>query len=147
MKYAIIDENRILTEVREYEVTPPHKEGRLLPIVDDVLPTPSSTQKVVPGPIVIRELDALQTWELADKTAEELRKIWSPMVFLLRFTAEERALMRAAAKVDENAADFMLILQTADEIWSDHPFTVAGLQMLVQAGIITEARRLEILGD
>lgn len=147
MKYAVIDENRKLVEVREYETLPPHKEGRLLPIVDDELPTPSNTQKVVPGPITIREIDALQTWTVVDKSAEELRKVWSPMVFLLRFTAEERALMRAAAKVDENAADFMLILQTADEIWSDHPFTLAGLQMLVQAGIITEQRRVEILGE
>lgn len=146
MKYAIIDELRNLVETREYDILPPHKPGRVLPIVDDDLPIPSSTQKVVPGSIVIRELDALQTWQVVDKTADELRKIWSPMAFLLRFTAEERALMRASAKVDENAADFMLILQTADEIWSDHPFTVAGLQMLVQAGIITEQRRLEILG-
>jgi len=147
MKYAIIDELRNLVETREYDILPPHKPGRVLPIVDDDIPTITNSQKVVEGPITVRDLDALQTWLVVDKTAEEMRIIWSPMAFLLRFTAEERSAMRAAAKVDDNAADFMLILQTADEIWSDHPFTVAGLAMLVQAGIITEQRRAEILGE
>lgn len=111
MKYAVIDENRILTEVREYDVVPPHKPGRLLPIVDDVLPSVTDTQKVAASDILIRDEDALQTWQIVDKTAYELRKTWSSMEFLLRFTAEERAELRARALTDVNVADFLQILQ------------------------------------
>jgi len=145
MKYAIIDDLRKLVETREYDILPPHKSGRILPIVDDAFPVVTVTQKIVPGEIVIQNADALQTWSVVNKTAEELRKTWSAMEFLLRFTAEERAALRAQAAIDPVTADFLQLVQAAQQVENDHPLTIQGMGYLVTLGIITQERSNEVL--
>jgi hypothetical protein len=71
---------------------------------------------------------------------------WTAYQFLLRFTAEERAAFRAAAITDPNVADFQQLAQAAQEVLSDDPMTVAGMAYLVSVGLLTSARRDEILG-
>jgi hypothetical protein len=71
---------------------------------------------------------------------------WTAYQFLLRFTAEERAAFRAAAITDPNVADFQQLAQAAQEVVSDDPMTVAGMAYLVSVGLLTSARRDEILG-
>lgn len=65
--------------------------------------------------------------------------------FLSRFTAEERAEIRAAAQVDAIIADFLMLAQSAQEIRTTHPMTMEGMNYLMNYGIITDARRKEIL--
>jgi hypothetical protein len=71
---------------------------------------------------------------------------WTAYQFLLRFTAEERAAFRAAAITDPNVADFQQLAQAAQEVVSDDPMTVSGMAYLVSVGLLTSARRDEILG-
>ena len=87
-----------------------------------------------------------QTWTIRNKTADELSKSWTAYQFLLRFTAEERATFRAAALTDPNVADFQQLAQAAQEVISNDPMTVAGMNYLVSVNLLTEQRKNEILG-
>lgn len=71
---------------------------------------------------------------------------WTAYQFLLRFTAEERAAFRAAALTDANVADFQQLAQAAQEVISNDPMTVAGMNYLVSVNLLTEQRKNEILG-
>lgn len=66
--------------------------------------------------------------------------------FLQRFTAEERALFRAAAQTDQLVADFVQLAGAAQEILNTDPVTTAGMNYLVLIGLLTEERKIEILG-
>lgn len=44
----------------------------LRPLVTDAAPTPTATQHLVRGPVVIEPTQARETWLLVDKTADEL---------------------------------------------------------------------------
>lgn len=116
------------------------------PITTDPLPTPSATQ-VVESHI---ELDhpnkvAYRRHTLRNKTADELRVTWTAYEFLNRFTSVERKKIWARAKSDDNAADFLMLCQAANEITSDDPTTIAGMDYLVSANIISASRKNEIL--
>lgn len=71
---------------------------------------------------------------------------WTAYQFLLRFTAEERAAFRAASLTDPNVADFQQLAQAAQEVISNDPMTVAGMDYLVSVNLLTEQRKNEILG-
>jgi hypothetical protein len=71
---------------------------------------------------------------------------WTAYEFLLRFTAAERAAFRAAAITDPQVADFQQLAQAAQEIRSDDPMTLAGMDYLVSVGLLSSERRAEILG-
>lgn len=71
---------------------------------------------------------------------------WTSFAFLLRFTAQERAAFRAAALTDEQVADFQELAIAAHEVASDNPVTIQGMDYLVSVGLLTQARRDEILG-
>jgi hypothetical protein len=71
---------------------------------------------------------------------------WTAYQFLLRFTTEERAAFRAAALTDPNVADFQQLAQAAQEVISNDPMTVAGMNYLVSVNLLTEQRKNEILG-
>lgn len=70
---------------------------------------------------------------------------WTAYEFLNRFTSQERAAYRNAAKTDDTVADFMELASAAYEIANDHPMTIAGMDYLVSIGIISEQRKNEIL--
>ena len=70
---------------------------------------------------------------------------WSAYEFLKRFTAQERAGIRHAAATDDAIADFLQLATSAHEIVADDPVTVTGMNYLVTAGLLTEARKLEIV--
>ena len=71
---------------------------------------------------------------------------WTAYEFLLRFTAAERAAFRAAAATDAQVADFQQLAQAAQEIRSDDPMTLAGMDYLVSVALLSSERRAEILG-
>lgn len=66
--------------------------------------------------------------------------------FLNRFTPAERAALRTAALTDAAIADFQQMAGAAQEIINTDPVTISGMDYLVAQGLITEARKLEILG-
>jgi hypothetical protein len=65
----------ILMEQSAYNdllISNPAEAALLRPLVVDPLPTPSSLEKVVEGPVVIEATQARQTWILVPKTPEDL---------------------------------------------------------------------------
>lgn len=95
----------------------------------------------------INENSVDQVWTVRPKTIDELRKVWTAYEFLNRFTYLERAAYRQLAKTDDIVADFMSLAQAAQEIISDDPTTIAGMNYLVSVGIISESRKNEILDN
>jgi hypothetical protein len=71
---------------------------------------------------------------------------WTSFEFLQRFTPAERASFRAAAKTDDQVADFAQLAGAAQEIFNNDPVTLAGMDYLVSVGLLTRARADEILG-
>lgn len=107
-------------------------------------PKVSSTE-IAESSYEIQKNSVDQIWTVRNKTTDELRKIWTAYEFLNRFTYSERAAYRQAAKTDDLIADFMSLAQAAQEIISDDPMTVQGMDYLVSVGILTQQRRDEIL--
>lgn len=70
---------------------------------------------------------------------------WTSYEFLLRLTAQERADIRQRAITDPNVADFLMLAQSAQEIISNDPITLMGMNYLVYIGVFTEQRKKEIL--
>ena len=70
---------------------------------------------------------------------------WTSYEFLLRLTAEERADIRQRSMSDPNVADFLMLAQSAQEIISNDPITLMGMNYLVSMGVFTEQRKKEIL--
>lgn len=73
-------------------------------------------------------------------------KTYTAYQFLTRFTAEERAAFRDAAVTDSIVADFQQLAGAAQEIETNNPVTIAGMEYLVSINLITESRKNEILG-
>ena len=108
-------------------------------------PTVSSVE-IAESSYEIQRNSVDQIWTVRNKTADELRKVWTAYEFLNRFTYVERAAYRQAAKTDDLVADFMSLAQAAQEIISDDLTTIQGMNYLVSVGLLTQQRRDEILG-
>ena len=104
-----------------------------------------SAAEVAEESFQINESTVNQVWTVRNKTADELRTTWTAYEFLNRFTYAERAAYRTAAKTDDMVADFVELAQAAQEIVSDDPVTVQGMDYLVSIGVLTQQRRDEIL--
>ena len=73
-------------------------------------------------------------------------RVWTAYQFLLRFTEAELLGIRTAATTDPLTWRFLTLATAAQEIVSNDPQTVAGMDYLVSAGLLTEQRKGEILG-
>lgn len=86
-------------------------------------------------------------WVCASKTEEEIaadnRITWKRGEFWKRFTVQEQAAI--ALSTNPAVAVFRVTALAAEQILSDSAETLAGLQVLKDAAIIDETRRLEIL--
>lgn len=67
------------------------------------------------------------------------------LAFLQRLTKQERRDIRAAAETDDDIGDWIALLQAARQIRLSDVQTQAGLQAVADAGILTNARRDELL--
>ena len=65
--------------------------------------------------------------------------------YLRRFTVEERVAIRAAAEQNPVLADYLQLMELAQEINLDDPDTVAAVLMLEQVGLIAAGRSAEVL--
>lgn len=108
--------------------------------------------EVQPPVLVAQPAPAWLTAQLAGRAdffdkrdAALARKVWTSFRFLKRFTSTERKAIKVRAKVDDNVADFELLATAAQEILSDDPETLAGMNYLVSVGVLTEERKNEIL--
>lgn len=115
------------------------------PVVEDPPPVHDPTIQAVEHLLVVEPSRVRRTWTVRPKTPAERRKVWSSFEFLNRFTLAERAAIRTGSMSDPALADFLMMSQAAQEIVSDDPMTGAGMDYLVSLGILTPARRAEIL--
>jgi hypothetical protein len=74
------------------------------------------------------------------------RFVWTGIDFLRRFTVTERIAARTGRTTDPILNDFFSLLEMADIAHSDDQDVIAGMGYLVMIGILTAARRNEILG-
>ena len=65
--------------------------------------------------------------------------------YLRRFTPKERIAIRDAAEQIAVLADYLKLMELAQEINLDDPDTVAAVQMLEQSGLIAAGRAAEVL--
>jgi len=79
-------------------------------------------------------------------TAPPVVKVWTAYQFLLRFTEAELLAIRTAAAADPITWRFLTLATAAQEIIANDPQTIAGMDYLVSAGLLTEQRKAEILG-
>ena len=95
-----------------------------------------------------RDLDDLKPWLDAWTAAANpvSPRVIAPLELLLRFTAAERAAIRAAAAGSPELVDWIDQARFAREIELDAPTTAAGLDELVGAGLLTGERRSAVLG-
>lgn len=118
-----------------------------LPIIDDPQPTYDAAREVlVSGWGLISPAGIVRTWTVRPKTADELRQVWTSLDFLGRFTTVEMAQVETAREHDEIVQSFYRAALAAQEIVSDDPRTVAGVNYLSAIGILTLARVDEVLG-
>ena len=65
--------------------------------------------------------------------------------YLRRFTGEERVAIRSAAEQNAVLADYLQLMELAQEINTGDADTIAAVTMLEQAGLIAAGRAQEIL--
>ena len=65
--------------------------------------------------------------------------------YLRRFTVDERVAIRAAAEQNAVLADYLQLMELAQDINTGDPDTVAAVTMLEQAGLIAAGRANEVL--
>ena len=70
--YRLTDEALVEISAQQFAALAPNKQALLRSYVEDPPPTPSATQNVAPGPVVVTEAEARKTWLLVPKTAAEL---------------------------------------------------------------------------
>lgn len=148
MIYAILGENDEFLEWREFDVLPAHKPGRVRPQIATEIPAHNEvTHKAVEGAPIVEDDGVRQVWTIVEKTAEERRRTWTTLEFMLLFTPEERAAVRAVAASDLMAADFLQLLQAAQEVVSDNPLVAQGMGYLAMLGALSPERMTEILNS
>jgi hypothetical protein len=124
------------------------KAATYLPVSVDPIPsynpktsTVDAYYSIAPGVAVTR------AWFVRPLTADELRKTWSPLDFLARFSSSELDAIETARLSNSMVRDFYRSALAAQEIVSDDPRTIDGMNLLVALGLLTTARADEILGN
>lgn len=94
---------------------------------------------------VTPNVEAVRGWSVRSKTADEMRQVWTSLEFLSRFSTAEMAQVETARAHDDIVQSFYRAALAAQEVVSDDPRTVAGMDYLVSIGILTMGRVDEIL--
>lgn len=107
-------------------------------------PYDEKTQAVDPVATVF-STSVVFSWTVRPKTADELRRTWTPLEFLERFTASELDDIETRRLTDPGVHMFYRTASFAQEVVSDDPRTVAGMDYLQSIGVLTSSRKDEIL--
>jgi hypothetical protein len=84
-------------------------------------------------------------WNVRPKTADEMRQTWTPLEFLGRFTDAELDDIENRRLTDPGVRTFYRTASFAQEVVSDDPRTVAGMDYLQSIGVLTASRKDQIL--
>ena len=116
------------------------------PVVVDPVPTFDPATQAVDERWTIQPTQVVRGWTVRPKTADERRIAWTAYQFLSRFTPAELDAVRVRSQTDPAMWRFLTFASAAQEVVSDDPVTVQGMDYLVACGIVTSARRDQILG-
>jgi hypothetical protein len=116
------------------------------PVYVDPMPPYDDTRQAVDARYVVAVDRVDKRWTVRALTADELRKVWTPLDFLARFTASEMAAIESARELNADVQSFYRSALAAQEIVSDDSRTLAGMSLLVALGLVTQSRATEILG-
>lgn len=81
----------------------------------------------------------------ADPVSLPVGAVYSKLAYLRRFTQIERIAIRSAAAQNMALADYLALLELAEEIDTGDADTVAAVMMLEQLGLISAGRANEVL--
>jgi hypothetical protein len=121
------------------------KAQSYLPVVNDPNPVYDPSIQIVDSFYVVEAARVRRAWSVRPKTEDELRRTWTPLEFLERFTPSELEDIESRRLTDPGVRTFYRSASFAQEIVSDDPRTIAGMDYLVSIGVITNARKEEIL--
>ena len=116
------------------------------PVITDTLGPYDPAREAPVESFVVQPTQVRRVWSIRAKTPDELRQVWTPLDFLGRFTTAEMAQVETAREHDEIVRSFYRAALAAQEIVSDDPRTVAGVNYLSAIGILTLGRVDEVLG-
>jgi hypothetical protein len=123
------------------------KAALYLPVVTLPQPAYDATREALEEVwSIVPATEARRGWNVRAKTADEMRKVWTSLEFLGRFTTAEMAQVETAREHDQIVQSFYRAALAANEIVSDDPRTVAGVNYLSAIGILTLGRVDEVLG-
>lgn len=134
MRYAIIDGNTVFT-VADWDGgsswSPP--KGMFVvalnaeePCAPGAIYTPESMPRFVLPPVI---------------------HVWTAFQFLNRFTDSELMDIQSRSVSDPIMWKFLTFATAAQEVISNDPVTVAGMDYLVLTGVLSQTRRNQILGE
>lgn len=121
------------------------KAASYRPVFTDPVPPYNQSTQAVDEKFTVATDQVTRGWTVRAKTPDELRKTWTSYEFLQRFTTQERRLVWNRANNDDDVAEFLMLAQSAQEVVSDDPATIAGMALLVSKNILTPARKDAIL--
>ena len=84
-------------------------------------------------------------WHPDAPVVERASRVMTKLEYLRRFTVGERVAIRAAAEQNAVLADYLQLMELAQDINTGDPDTIAAVTMLEQAGLIAAGRAQEIL--
>src|SRR3954452_17670630 len=102
-------------------------------------------QKLVDGKIVEMTTAEANAFVAAQNHVPDPPPPISPLDFMERLTKTERKAIRAKSKTNDDLEDFMSLLSAAPHVHLNDPRTVAGVDLLVALGLLTAARKAEVL--
>jgi hypothetical protein len=116
-------------------------------VFTDPVPTHNPATQTVDPYFVVATDRVTRAWMVRPLTADEMRKSWSSLDFLARFTDTELAAIETAREADAVVQSFYRSALAAQEVVNDDPRTVAGMDYLVSLNILTPYRAQAILGN
>ena len=84
-------------------------------------------------------------WTPGAPVVERASRVMTKLEYLRRFTVEERVAIRAAATQNAVLADYLQLMELAQDINTGDADTIAAVTMLEQAGLIAAGRANEVL--
>ena len=121
------------------------KATEFRPVLEEDRPFGLDPKETVEPVYTIEPTRVVRSWTIRQLTADELRKTWTALEFLSRFTDTEMMAIENGRISDPYIQAFYRSALAAQEVVSDDPRTIAGMDYLVMIGIIDESRKSEIL--
>jgi integrase len=102
-------------------------------------------QKLVDGKLVEMTTAEANAFLATQYHVPEPARPLTPLEFMERFTKTERKDIRAKSRTNDDLEDFFDLLRAATHVHVDDPRVAAGMDLVVSLGLVTAARKAEVL--